>query len=223
VEKLIWILGSGFLMSVIALSGSLLFFLRDAVFARLILPLVAVAAGSLIGGAFFHMFPAALSAGTLGVDGVFGWAVLGFTVFLGLEQFIHHHHCHRPASDCRKPLGPLILLGDGLHNFLGGWPWRERLWLMSDWELRRGWPRPPTKFPRNWGILRRLCTRVGRSGGRCFLISFRLCSSRWGGSRPTPFRLEEASIFSSLLRPGTFCISAPPISFPKSTNTDPRP
>ncbi len=119
-EKLIWILGSGFLMSVIALSGSLLFFLRDAVFARLILPLVAVAAGSLIGGAFFHMFPAALSAGTLGVDGVFGWAVLGFTVFLGLEQFIHHHHCHRPASDCRKPLGPLILLGDGLHNFLGG-------------------------------------------------------------------------------------------------------
>jgi zinc and cadmium transporter len=43
-----------------------------------------------------------------------------FTVFFGLEQFLHWHHCHRANSVCRQPLTYLILIGDGLHNFLGG-------------------------------------------------------------------------------------------------------
>jgi len=120
VTKFLWILGSGLLMSVIALIGVALLFLRENMLARVILPLVALAAGSLIGGALFHMLPAALSAGSLEPSSVFGWTALGFTVFLALEQFIHHHHCHRPLSDCRKPLGVLLLVGDGLHNFLGG-------------------------------------------------------------------------------------------------------
>jgi zinc and cadmium transporter len=41
-------------------------------------------------------------------------------VFFALEQFLHWHHCERAASDCRQPLTYLILIGDGLHNFLGG-------------------------------------------------------------------------------------------------------
>lgn len=41
-------------------------------------------------------------------------------VFLALEQFLHWHHCHRAFAECRKPLGYLILIGDGLHNLLGG-------------------------------------------------------------------------------------------------------
>jgi zinc and cadmium transporter len=39
---------------------------------------------------------------------------------IALEQFLHWHHCHRASSDCKKPLTYLILIGDGLHNFLGG-------------------------------------------------------------------------------------------------------
>ncbi len=35
-------------------------------------------------------------------------------------QFLHWHHCHRAGADCRKPLTFLILIADGLHNFLGG-------------------------------------------------------------------------------------------------------
>jgi hypothetical protein len=46
--------------------------------------------------------------------------MIGFAVFLVLEQFLHWHHCHRMEADCRQPLGCLILLGDGLQNFLGG-------------------------------------------------------------------------------------------------------
>lgn len=115
-----WILGSGLLMSAIALVGSVTLFLKPAVFARFVLPLVALAAGSLIGGALFHMIPAALSSHQLTQLEVFGWTAAGFTLFLGLEQFIHHHHCHRPRVAIRKPLTYLILIGDGLHNLLGG-------------------------------------------------------------------------------------------------------
>jgi len=48
------------------------------------------------------------------------WLALGFVLFFGLEQFLHWHHCHRASAECRQPLTYLILVGDGLHNFLGG-------------------------------------------------------------------------------------------------------
>jgi zinc and cadmium transporter len=114
-----WIFLSGLLMSAIALVGSLTLLLRPATLGRVVMPLVAFAAGSLLGGAFFHMLPAAASQ-TPDLGRVFLWTLLGFTLFFALEQFLHWHHCHRAAADCKKPLGYLILLGDGLHNFLGG-------------------------------------------------------------------------------------------------------
>jgi zinc and cadmium transporter len=80
---------------------------------------VAFASGSLIGGAFFHMIPAALLADMSGLE-VGIATVAGFTAFLILEQLLHWHHCHRADADCKKPLTYLILIGDGLHNFLGG-------------------------------------------------------------------------------------------------------
>ena len=99
--------------------GSITLLLPPASLERLLLPLVAFAAGSLIGGAFFHMIPAALDGGG-SVIGTCIAIVGGFTVFFMLEQLLHWHHCHRAHSDCRQPLTYLILIGDGLHNFLGG-------------------------------------------------------------------------------------------------------
>jgi zinc and cadmium transporter len=114
-----WILLSGLLMSAIALVGSATLLLQPATLDRIVMPLVAFAAGSLLGGAFFHMIPAAAAA-TPDLARVFAWVMLGFALFFALEQFLHWHHCHRANADCKKPLGYLILLGDGLHNFLGG-------------------------------------------------------------------------------------------------------
>jgi zinc and cadmium transporter len=106
-------------MSAIAMIGSVTLFLKPATLDRLLLPLVSLAAGSMIGGAFFHMIPAAIehNVNSLGI----GIAVVsGFSIFFALEQILHWHHCHRAQSDCKKPLTYLILIGDGLHNFLGG-------------------------------------------------------------------------------------------------------
>ena len=118
-STLAWIIVSGLLMSAIALVGSVTLVLPEATLRRIILPLVAFSAGSLIGGAFIHMIPAGLNA--YGSDiGFFVWILAGFAVFFALEQFLHWHHCHRAMASCKKPLTYLILIGDGLHNFIGG-------------------------------------------------------------------------------------------------------
>jgi zinc and cadmium transporter len=114
-----WIVASGLLMSAIALVGSLTLVLGEAALRRLTLPLVALAAGSLLGGAFFHMLP--VSVEVMGArSSVWVWLVAGFVTFLCLEQFLHWHHCHRTQHDHRRPLGYLVLIADGLHNLLGG-------------------------------------------------------------------------------------------------------
>jgi zinc and cadmium transporter len=114
-DVLFWIIGSGLLMSAIALVGSVTLLLKEQTLRRILLPLVAFAAGSLLGGAFFHMIPAGLAAG-MGVVMVHLWVLAGFAVFFALDQFLHWHHCRRAERACKKPLTYLILIGDGLHN-----------------------------------------------------------------------------------------------------------
>jgi len=118
-STLIWIIGTGVLMSAIALIGSVTLLLQEATLRSILLPLVAFAAGSLIGGAFFHMIPAGMVK--YGHNETFYvWVLTGFTLFLLLEQLLHWHHCRRAAAPCKQPLTYLILVGDGLHNFIGG-------------------------------------------------------------------------------------------------------
>jgi zinc and cadmium transporter len=112
-----WIVAGGLAMSVLALVGGVTLLLDERTQRRIVRPLVAFAAGSLLGGALLHMIPEAAAH-----DGIsaYVWALTGFSAFLGLEQFLHWHHCHRASADCREPLTYLILIGDGLHNLLGG-------------------------------------------------------------------------------------------------------
>ena len=108
-------------MSAIALVGTASFLLPERVLRRILLPVVAFSAGSLLGGALFHMIPAAIDQ--LGNHlSVYIWLALGFVLFFSLEQFLHWHHCHRVTSDHlhHAPLTYLVLLADALHNFIGG-------------------------------------------------------------------------------------------------------
>lgn len=114
-----WIVVGGLAMTAIALVGSVTLLLDERTLDRMILPLVAFAAGTLLGGAFFHMMPGAVAEmGARPV--VFLWAVLGFALFFALEQFLHRHGSHRDQAAGKEPLTWLILVGDGLHNLLGG-------------------------------------------------------------------------------------------------------
>lgn len=118
-NTLVWIVVSGILMSLIALVGSITLVMKPATLNRCLLPLVAFAAGSLIGGALFHMVPAAVHEMGNSII-LYIWIVAGFLVFLALEQFLNWHHSHTHGPEDPQPLTYLILIADGLHNFIGG-------------------------------------------------------------------------------------------------------
>jgi zinc and cadmium transporter len=120
VSPLAWIVLGGLLMSGIALLGAVTFFLSSRVQQKLILPLVAFSAGSLLGSAFFHMLPTAGRAHPSGL-GVWIWVLLGFSLFFAFEQLLHWHRCqHAQGGDPASTLPTLIIAGDALHNLLGG-------------------------------------------------------------------------------------------------------
>ena len=118
-STLAWIVVSGIAMSSLALVGTVTVFMPAARLERILLPIVGLAAGSLLGGAVFHMLPESIDVigNRLGVYIAF---VAGFLVFFVLEQLLHWHHCHRADHSAHRPLGYLILLADGLHNLIGG-------------------------------------------------------------------------------------------------------
>lgn len=121
-STLAWIIGAGTAMSLLALTGSITLLLPAERLEGLLLPLVGLAAGSLLGGAFLHMLPESVDALGNGL-GVYVALIAGFTTFFLLEQFLHWHHCHHAQHGyCvqRRPLGHLVLLADGLHNLIGG-------------------------------------------------------------------------------------------------------
>lgn len=113
-----WIILTGLAMSALALVGSAALLMPDRLFTRVVTPLVALAAGALLGGALFHMLPESIAV--IGNQlSVYLWVVGGVVFFHLLEQFLHWHHCHRPVN-AHRPMGYLILAADGLHNLIGG-------------------------------------------------------------------------------------------------------
>lgn len=117
-NALVIIAAGGLLMNLITLVGGLTMVLSPQRQERLLLPLIALAAGSLLGGALFHMLPQGLVA--LSPLAAGSALAAGFSVFLALEQLLHWHHSHRRQPSAVKPVVLLVLLGDALHNFVGG-------------------------------------------------------------------------------------------------------
>jgi zinc and cadmium transporter len=117
-STLSWVVLAGLVMSSLALVGSVTLVLSERTLKRLVIPLVAFAAGALLGGALFHMMPESIAV--LGnQQSVYTAFVGGFVVFFLLEQWLRWHHCHRVTGE-HEPLGYLILLADGVHNLIGG-------------------------------------------------------------------------------------------------------
>lgn len=106
-------------MSVIALVGLLLLTLNEQFLQRILGLLVAFAAGTLIGGTFLHLVPESLEQ-SASVQPILYSLLAGFIVFLLMEQFLNWHHEHGSGQHVKKPVTHLILIADGIHNFLGG-------------------------------------------------------------------------------------------------------
>lgn len=118
VSGAIQILAGGLLMSLIALVPAVTVLLPRRRLQMLLLPLIALAAGTLLGGALFHLLPEGYGAVPAPWAGL--WLAAGFCVFLVLEQLLQWHHSHRQPQSRSRPMAVLILVGAALHHGLCG-------------------------------------------------------------------------------------------------------
>ena len=101
--------------SVISLAGSFVL-LRKNVSQNFSDELTNFAAGVLLSVAFLDLFPEALEAA--GESNIFIPALIGFISFFFAERFIHLFHYHHGHG--KNPSTFLVLIGDGVHNFVDG-------------------------------------------------------------------------------------------------------
>ena len=107
-------------VSLISLVGVLLLSFREDLLRKYIFIFISVAVGALLGDAFIHLIPEAFEDtdnGTLTSILI----ISGILFFFVLEKFFHwHHHGEDTEVSHIHPVGQLILLSDGVHNFLDG-------------------------------------------------------------------------------------------------------
>ncbi|MCX6744362.1 MAG: ZIP family metal transporter [Candidatus Parcubacteria bacterium] len=116
---LIYALIASFIVSLIGLAVFLGLFLQEKLLKKILIFLVSFSAGSLMGGAFFHLLPESLEE-TKKPLLVFVYLLTGFCLFFILEKFLRWHHCHGKECHHHEHLGYMNLIGDSFHNFLDG-------------------------------------------------------------------------------------------------------
>ncbi len=108
---------STIIVSLVSLVGILFISINHKRLDRVIILLIALAAGTLIGDSFFHLIPEALEG--LSNTITFILVIGGFVVFFFIENFLFWHHHHYPECDIHS-FSYLNLIGDGIHNFVDG-------------------------------------------------------------------------------------------------------
>lgn len=93
--------------------------LKSSMVEKMLPFLISFAAGTLMGGAFLHLLVESLIENGIQTD-IFIWLLIGFSLFFLIEQILNWHHHHIPFKLKKKPVTYMILIADGLHNFIGG-------------------------------------------------------------------------------------------------------
>jgi zinc and cadmium transporter len=107
-------------VSGLSLIGALTLVVRPRTLDRVLLALIAFAAGALLGDAFIHLLPEIAESET-GFDLTASFALLGGVIaFFVLEKVLHWHHAHFPREEHVHPVAVTNIVGDGLHNFVDG-------------------------------------------------------------------------------------------------------
>lgn len=115
----LWIFLATLCVSLTSLSGALLFLLKGKTAERMLIPLVGFSAGALMGGAFLHLLPEAISESPHPSYVTF-YALIGFVCFFLMERYLHWRHCHDDVCDVHPPFTYINMIGDGLHNVIDG-------------------------------------------------------------------------------------------------------
>jgi len=117
----------GGVLSVIA--ASLFLLVPDRHYPSILPHGVSFALGALLSVAFLDLLPHAVEdVGAGNIHSLFATVLIGILVFFMLEKLLLWRHCH--THDCEahndgeahyhQPAGTLIVVGDGIHNFVDG-------------------------------------------------------------------------------------------------------
>jgi len=109
---------AAFIVSLVSLVGLASLPWQSQRLKKILIYLVSFAAGSMMGGAFFHLLPEVLEQSPALT--IFIYVVVGFCLFFLLEKILRYHHCHDRECETKLHLGYLNLVGDLVHNFLDG-------------------------------------------------------------------------------------------------------
>lgn len=115
-DTLVLILTSISLVSLVSLIGVLILFL-EKILSGVLTALLGLATGGLLGGAFIHLLPDALSQNPS--TDIFIYVIVGILAFFSLEKFLCWHHCHKEKCDVHT-FTYMSLVGDAVHNFIDG-------------------------------------------------------------------------------------------------------
>jgi len=108
------------LVSLISLVGVFTLSLKEDILRKYIFMFISIAVGALLGDAFIHIIPEALENST-NPTLIGSLIITGIILFFILEKLLHwHHHGEKEESMGIHPVGKLVLLSDGVHNFLDG-------------------------------------------------------------------------------------------------------
>jgi len=111
------IIAATFFITLCVWIAVLLLLLKKETLSKITLFLVALSAGTLIGGAFLHLLPEASEK--LHGELLFFIVLLAFVSFFLIEKILHWRHCHK--ENCQiHTFGYMNLLGDFIHNFIDG-------------------------------------------------------------------------------------------------------
>jgi len=113
----IYILLATSIISLISIVGVFTLYFHPKVLKGKLVLLISLAAGSLMGGAFFHLLPEA--GKNLAPDNLYIGVIVAFVIFLLIEKVLNWRHCHEHNCEVHT-LGYMSIIGDSIHNFLDG-------------------------------------------------------------------------------------------------------
>ena len=127
---LIWIIIFTLLGGVLSvLAASLFLLLSETARSRILPHGISFATGALLAVSFWGLIPHAFKKADVGQIQSLSFTILiGLLVFFLLEKLLLWRHCHAggceahtsPKGSSQKTAGTLILIGDGIHNFVDG-------------------------------------------------------------------------------------------------------
>lgn len=119
------------LVSFVSFAGLFTLSIKETLLHRYLFLLVSVATGALLGDAFIHLIPESYAELNVMLASVF--VIVGILLFFILEKVLHWHHFHGKETEAAHfhdgkfvegaqvlPVGKMVLISDGIHNFLDG-------------------------------------------------------------------------------------------------------